>query len=66
MSATESPQCVDDRLRNAAELAEYLGLCRASVYNLLDAGMPSIKIGRARRFRLSEVEAWLDARQVAA
>lgn len=57
---------VDDRLRNAEELAEYLGLCRASIYNLLADGMPSIKIGRSRRFRLSDVERWLEARQVAA
>ena len=51
----------DHRLLSAAELAEHYGICRASVYNLLNQGLPSIKIGRSRRFRLAEVDAWLDA-----
>lgn len=56
-----APIYVDRRLRDAEELAEYLGICRASVYNLLDRGLPSIKIGRSRRFRLTDVDEWLDA-----
>lgn len=51
----------DRRLVDAESLAEYLGICRASVYNLLDRGLPSIKIGRSRRFRLTDVDEWLDA-----
>lgn len=53
----------DDRLRNMEELAEYLDQSRASIYKLLHQGLPSIQIGRSRRFRLSEVNEWLDARR---
>ena len=52
-----------DRLRTAAELAEHLGVTRQTVYNQLKIGMPSIKVGRARRFRLADVDAWLDGQQ---
>lgn len=54
------------RLVSAAELAEHYGVSRATVYNLLDRGLPSIKIGRSRRFRLDATDAWLDAQQDAA
>lgn len=49
------------RLVSAAEVADHYGVSRAHVYNLLARGMPSVKVGRCRRFRLSDVDAWLDA-----
>lgn len=58
----ETRSALDERgLLNTPELADYLNLSRATVYNLLSRGLPSVKIGRSRRFRLSEVDAWLDA-----
>lgn len=54
---------IPDRLVTAAELAVYYGVTRATVYNLMNRGLPSMKIGRARRFRPSEVDAWLEAQQ---
>lgn len=53
----------DDRLLNAVQLAERYGVCRAHIYNLMARGMPSLKVGAARRFRPSEVDAWLLAQQ---
>lgn len=53
------PAAEPSRLRTAGEVAEHYGICRASVYNLLHRGMPSMTIGRSRRFRLVEVDAWL-------
>lgn len=47
----------------ADQLAEHLGISRAHVYNLLDRGLPSVKVGRCRRFRLSDVDAWLEGQQ---
>lgn len=49
------------RLVSAAELADHYGVTRATVYNLMGRGMPSLKVGRCRRFRLAEVDAWLVA-----
>ena len=41
-----------ERLSTPDELAKHLGVCRATVYNqLLTKGVPSVKVGRSRRFR---------------
>lgn len=50
----------------APQLADLLGISRAGVYNLLHRGLPSVKIGRSRRFDPAAVEAWLSERQEAA
>lgn len=47
----------------AAELAQQYGISRAHVYNLMARGLPSVKLGRSRRFRLAECDQWLDAQQ---
>ena len=47
----------------AEEVAELLGVQPAWVLELARAGdLPSYKLGHYRRFRLSEVEAWLRTR----
>ena len=59
--------CDDDRLLNTRELAKMLGVCentisRARVYGT--GQFPKfIKIGKSCRYRLSTVNAWLDAQQ---
>lgn len=50
---------MNDRLLTATELAERWGVSRAHVYNLMKRGLPSVKVGRCRRFRPSEADAWL-------
>ena len=47
------------RLITVRELAEHLAVTPATVYNLMKRGLPSLKIGRARRCRIADVEAWL-------
>lgn len=43
------------------ELIRWLGLGRTKTYELLRAGeIPSYKIGRVRRIRRGDVEAWLE------
>jgi excisionase family DNA binding protein len=51
------------------ELGERWRLSRSRIYELLGQGLPSVKLGRARRFITSDVDAWLLAhvdRQAAA
>jgi excisionase family DNA binding protein len=51
-----------ERALNIAELAELLGMSERWIAYQVKSGMPSHKYGRARRFRLSEVEGWLERR----
>jgi excisionase family DNA binding protein len=54
-------RAVIEPLLSARDLAEILGVNLNYVYEQAAAGrLPSYKIGGNRRFRASEVEAWLD------
>lgn len=49
------------------EAAEYLGICRASIWNLVARNaFPSIRIGRCSRFRRADIDAYLDRQTVTA
>ncbi|MDX6307448.1 MAG: hypothetical protein QOI06_494 [Nocardioidaceae bacterium] len=45
------------------DVAEYVGLSKAALYNLrhLGRGPVGYRVGRHLRFRLADVEAWLEA-----
>lgn len=48
---------------DAAQLAELLGVARSTIPQLVKReGLPVIRLGRAYRFRRSEVVTWLEAR----
>lgn len=50
-----------DRLLTVLELAKRWGVTRAHIYALMERdGLPSVSIGRCRRFRPAEVDHWLD------
>ena len=52
---------MSERLLTSRELAELLGLAPATVLDWWEAGrLPGFKLGTAVRFRLSDVEAWLE------
>lgn len=54
-----------ERLLNARELAELLGFSAATIVDWAEAGkLPAFKIGGRLRFRLSEVEAWVESRRL--
>lgn len=53
-----------DRLVTPAELAVRWGCSRQHVYNLMSAGLPSVRLGRARRIRLDDADDYLDAHRV--
>jgi excisionase family DNA binding protein len=51
------------RLLSADELARELGISRTSAYAILWSGqIPSMKIGRLRKIRREDVEAFIEAR----
>lgn len=53
-----------EQLLTAADLAAALGVHPNYIYNLAAAGdLPSYRIGGNRRFRWSEIEAWLEQRR---
>jgi excisionase family DNA binding protein len=52
---------VTGRLVTARELAEHLGFSAGTIVDWYEAGeIPGFKIGGRLRFRISEVEAWLE------
>lgn len=53
----------DDAYLTAPELARRWKVTRATIYNLMQRGLPSVTIGRSRRFRVADVEAWLAEQQ---
>ena len=54
-----------DRLLKAREVAELLGLSSSTVLDWFESGrLPGFKLGgRAVRFRVTEVEAWLEGQR---
>lgn len=56
-----------DRLLTAAEAARYLGYSEGTIRNKASRGeIPSVKLGHALRFRLSELDAWIAEQDAAA
>jgi excisionase family DNA binding protein len=41
------------------QVAEYLGVCRAHVYKLIDLGLPVIRLGRSVRVHKDSLDCWL-------
>lgn len=56
------------QLLSPKTLAAYLGVAERTIYNRHSMGgdlPPAIKLGRLVRFRLADVNAWLDAKRPA-
>lgn len=53
------------QLLSADELAARWSVTRAHIYNLMARDLPSVKVGRCRRIRVGDAEAWLAAQQEA-
>ncbi len=53
---------VDSRRLSTKQLAAYLGVRIETVGELVGEGMPHVLVGKRRRFRVTDVEAWLAAR----
>jgi len=58
---------VTEPLLTARQVAELLGFAPATIVDWFEAGkLPGFKIGGRLRFRLSEVEAWLETQRAGA
>jgi excisionase family DNA binding protein len=52
----------DERWVGVDDVAAHLGVGRDSVYRWVEKrGLPARKVGRLLRFKLSKVDAWVDA-----
>jgi excisionase family DNA binding protein len=57
-SSTSPPKSAHHSLMTEQEASTYLRVCRRSLYNWRKAGLiPYIRLGKAVRFRINEVEA---------
>jgi excisionase family DNA binding protein len=58
---------VSEPLLTARQLAELLGFSAATIVDWAEAGsVPAFKVGGRLRFRMSEVEAWLETKRAGA
>ncbi len=48
------------KLLTVAEVADILGISKVKVYELLKQGLPSVKIGGARRIQPEKLQAWIE------
>ena len=56
---------VTRRLLTDRQAAEYLGICSRSVYNLVARKqLPTLKVGRARRFDVEDLNAFIASRKI--
>ena len=58
----DSERNVREPLLNVQQVADYLGVCKRTVYNLRNEGnfAPGTKIGRKVMWRESVLKAWLE------
>jgi excisionase family DNA binding protein len=42
------------------QVAQYLGVCRAHVYKLINNGLPVIRLGRLVRIHMPSLQRWLE------
>lgn len=52
---------MNDRWLSVDEISEYLGVKRDTVYKwITDKGLPAHKIGRLWKFKVSQVDDWVE------
>lgn len=53
---------MEDRWLSVEEMATYLGVSKDTVYNWINKKkMPAHKIGRLWKFKIKQVDAWIEA-----
>jgi excisionase family DNA binding protein len=51
---------MDKRLLSIAEASQFLGMSESFLYKLAESkGIPHLRLGRAVRFDLAQIDAWL-------
>lgn len=62
MIRPEPPPGVSERWVSVTEVAQHLGVTRESIYRWVERrGLPGHKLGKLWKFRLSEVDHWVEA-----
>lgn len=58
---------LNEKFLSSKEIGRIFGISKSGVFNMLKRGeFPvGIRVGRNRRWRLSEVQAWFDAQEAA-
>lgn len=52
---------MEDRLLTLSQLAKYLNISRRTVYRVLkDSSLPAYRVGKHRRFKMSDIDKWLN------
>ena len=54
---------VPSGLLTIPQVAEYLGVCRAHVYKLINNGLPVIRLGRLVRIQMTSLQRWLEEQE---
>lgn len=63
----DANKVIRDPLMTAKEAAEYLALAEQTVRDLAHKGqLPKVKLGRSLRFRLSDLNEWVEDRRKSA
>ncbi len=66
MSGSKKQSTSQRLLLTVSDVAIVLGVCPATVYNLMyREGLPSVKIGSMRRFYIDSVQTWAKQRESA-
>lgn len=56
----------EDQILTLREVADYLKLTERTLYRLSQEGrLPGFKVGNSWRFRLRDIEAWIEAQKAA-
>lgn len=64
LQAKEQPYSTQSDLMTPFEVMKHLKVSRATLHRYQTTqGLKSIRLGRARRFRLADVNAWLASRE---
>jgi excisionase family DNA binding protein len=65
LSTPAKGDVTERRLLTARELGQLLGFSAATIVDWSEAGkLPAFKVGGRLRFRLSEIEAWLEEQRL--
>lgn len=55
---------MNEGLMDIKDLCVYLKLGKTNAYKLVKNGMPHIRIGRQIRFRVSDVNRWIEGKRI--
>ena len=62
MPGSQTPKITMNKLLTPDEMAEYIGVKKSTIYQWTHIGyIPHIKMGKFVRFKLSQIDKWLES-----